>query len=132
MDEIKYPSAEKIIEYNFLILKLIKVKKADQPKVLSKSKILDAIEECEEQEGTIYDKATALLIGLIQKHPFASGNRRTAFVVVKDFLLLNNARFHVKDEPKQAKVMQGIRENFYTMEEIKEWIKNGEIREFKR
>ena len=36
-----YPTPEQIIEYNFLALELIKVKKADQPKVLSRTKILD-------------------------------------------------------------------------------------------
>ncbi len=59
-------------------------------------------------------------------------NRRTAFIVVKEFLLANHASFHVKDDPHYAKVMQGIRESFYATEEIKEWIKNGKIREFKR
>lgn len=129
---IFYPTLEKIIEYNLLILKLIKIKKGDTPKVLSKAKIIEIIFECEECEGDVYDKAILLLKGLIQKHPFASGNRRTAFIVVKDFLLTNHARFQIKDDSKYAKVMQGIRENFYTDEEIKEWIKNGEIREFKR
>ncbi len=132
MGNFIYPSAEKIIEYNFLVLKLIKVKKADEAKVLSKTRIMEVLEECEDADGDIYDKAVCLLKGLIQKHPFASGNRRTAFLVVKDFLLANHANFHIKDDPHYAKVMLGIRENFYGTEEIKEWIKNGKIREFKR
>lgn len=132
MEQINYPTPEKIIEYNLLVLKLIKVKKADEAKVLSKAKIIEIVMECENYEGDVHDKAACLLKGLIQKHPFASGNRRTAFIVVKEFLFVNHAKFHVKDEPHYAKVMQGIRENFYTAEEIKEWIKNGQIREFKR
>ena len=129
---ILYPSAEKIIEYNLLVLKLIKVKKGDTQKVLSKAKILDTLFDCEENTGDVYDKAVCLLKGLIQRHPFASGNRRTAFIVVKDFLMMNHAQFQIKDDPKYARAMQGIRENFYTDEEIKEWIKNGPIKEFKR
>ncbi|MEK6867859.1 MAG: hypothetical protein AABX98_03495, partial [Nanoarchaeota archaeon] len=70
--------------------------------------------------------------GLVQKHPFASGNRRTALIVTKYFLLENNQKFFVEDQPKQARVMQGIRENYYSHEEVKEWLKNGKIREFKR
>ena len=31
-----------------------------------------------------------------------------------------------------AKIMTGIRENYYADEEIKNWIKHGTIREFKR
>lgn len=47
MTEIVYPSPERIIEYNLLALELIKVKKADTPKVLSMSRIREIIEECE-------------------------------------------------------------------------------------
>ena len=90
------------------------------------------IKSCKENEGDIYDKALVLLRGLIQNHPFASGNRRTALIVTKDFLLSNNAKFKIRDDPKYAKVMQGIREDYYTNKEIKEWIKNGKIKEFKR
>lgn len=73
-----------------------------------------------------------MLKQLIQKHPFASGNRRTAFIVIKDFLVSNGFKFGVKDDPRYARVMQGIRENFYSDSEIKEWLKNGKIRKFER
>jgi prophage maintenance system killer protein len=73
-----------------------------------------------------------LLKGIVQKHPFASGNRRTAFIVTKDFLLHNHASFLIKDDPENAKVMQGVRENYYSHEELKEWLKNGKIKEFRR
>ena len=130
--EIIYPTTEKIIEYNALALVLIKVKKADKPHILSKSRLVEIIEGCKKAEGDTYDKAVYLLKRLIQQHPFASGNRRTAFIATKDFVIINKMRFGIKDDPKQAKVMTGIREGFYTDDEIKEWIKNGKIREFTR
>jgi len=129
---ITYPTAEKIIEYNILVLSIIKVKKADRAEVLSRSRLRAIIDECKKLKGGIHDKAVVLLKGLIQEHPFASGNRRTAFVVTKEFLLHNKKKFKIKDDPKHARVMQGIRENYYKDMEIKEWIKNGKIREFKR
>jgi|SRR3989338_7420847 len=132
MSDNIYPSPEKIIEYNFLALEFIRVKKADSPKVLSKAKIREIIEECENKEGDVYAKAVVLLKGLVQKHPFASGNRRTAFIATKDFVLRNKAKFGIKDNPHYAKAMQGVRENYYSDEEIKEWIKHGKIREFTR
>ncbi len=132
MADVLYPTVEKVIEYNVLALKLIKVKRADQPKILSHQKIVGIIEETKDSEGDIYDKAVVLLKGLIQKHPFASGNRRTAFIVAKEFLLSNQKAFNIEDNPTQARAMQGIRENYYTNEEVKEWIKHGKIREFKR
>ena len=132
MKKIIYPTTEKIIEYNLLILSIIKVKKADKPEVLSRNSIKESIEECKKVKGNIYDKSVILLKSLVQKHPFASGNRRTAFVVVKDFLLMNKAEFKIKDDPIYARVMLGIREGYYKEEEIKNWIVKGDIREFRR
>ena len=132
MEKIVYPTPEKIIEYNLLVLSIIKVKKADNPKVLSRSKIVDVIEDCKNLDGDIYDRAVFLMKSLVQKHPFASGNRRTAFIVTKDFLIANHSMFNIKDDPRYARVMVGVRERFYKDEEIKQWILAGEIREFKR
>lgn len=125
-------SVEQVIEYNVLSINLIQVKKADKAEVLSKGRLIDVVEGCKELESDVYDKAVFLLKGLIQKHPFASGNRRTAFIAVKDFLLKNNEVFGVKDNPEQARIMIGIRENFYKDEELKEWLKHGKIRKFER
>ncbi len=47
MPGIIYPSPERIIEYNLLALELIKVKKSDAAKVLSRAKIREVIEVCE-------------------------------------------------------------------------------------
>ena len=110
-----------------MALEFIKVKKADQPKVLSYSKISEVIADCEKKEGDLYDKVVVLLKGLIQKHPFASGNRRTAFIATKDFVIGNKGKFGIKDDPTYAKVMQGVRENYYSDEELKEWIINGKM-----
>ena len=132
MEKIVYPTPEKIIEYNLLVLSIIKVKKADNPKVLSRSKIVDVIEDCKNLDGDIYDRAVFLMKSLVQKHPFASGNRRTAFIVTKDCLIANHSMFNIKDDPRYARVMVGVRERFYKDEEIKQWILAGEIREFKR
>ncbi len=132
MPEIKYPTVEKIIEYNILVLNLIKVKKADKPEVINRNVLYPIINGCKNLDGDIYNKAVFLLKGIIQKHPFASGNRRTAFITTKDFILSNKGRFKIKDDPDYAKAMQGIRENFYKDSDIKEWILTGEIHEFKR
>lgn len=132
MKEIQYPTPEKIVEYNILILSLLKVKKGDEAKVLGLKRIYDCIEECKQKDSDVYDKAAVLLTGLVKKHPFASGNRRTAFVATKAFVTENGGQFGPKDEPSQARVMLGAREGYYTDDEIKEWIKNGKIRDFKR
>lgn len=130
--DIWYPTPERIIEYNLIILNIIKAKKADKAEVLNRREIIEIVEGCKNFEGDIYDKAAFLLTKLIQRHPFASGNRRTAFVISKEFILNNHGIFRIKDDPKYAKVMLGIRENFYTQAEIKEWIQHGKIRDFRR
>ena len=132
MAKIVYPTTDKVVEINKIVLEKIKIKKADKPVLLSYNALKEAIESCENRHGDIYDKAACLLKGIVQKHPFASGNRRTAFVATEDFLVENKAEAKFKNSPEEAKIFKGIRERYYTDEEIVNWIKKGEIREFKR
>ncbi len=129
---VDYLSVDKIIEFNLLALNVIKVKKADSAKVLSINKISKVVDSCEQCKGDLYDKSVILLKGLVQAHAFASGNRRTAFIATKYFLMLNNQKLQVMDNVKNARVLLGIREGYYSNAEIKEWIKYGKTREFKR
>lgn len=128
----EYPSVEKVIEFNLLSLHVIKAKKADSHKVLSQAKVSAVLEACRNHQGNVFEKAVVLLNGLVQAHAFASGNRRTGFLVMKYFLVMNNQKLKVEDNPENAKVLLGIRERFYSDTEIKEWIMHGKIRQFKR
>jgi death-on-curing family protein len=132
MKKLSYPTPEKIIQLNILSLTFIKVKKSDKAEVMSYSKINAIVNECISLDGDVYDKAVILLKGIIQQHPFASGNRRTAFIAAKMFIQNNNLKFNVTDAPENAETLQGIRERYYSDEELKEWIKNGTIRRFVR
>jgi len=132
LKKIIYSEPERLKECNLLALNTFKVKKADKAEVLSYSKLINITEGCTKISGDIYDKAVYLLKEIIQKHPFASGNKRTACVVTKEFLLNNKTEFVISKNPEHSRVMIGIRENYYTDSEIKTWIKNGTIREFKR
>lgn len=127
-----YPSIEEVEEFNLLALTVIKVKRADLHKVLSRSKIRAAIEECRNTDGDVYRKAAILISALVKAHAFASGNRRTAFIAAKSFVLANGGVFRIVDDPSYAKVLRGIREGYYAQEEIMEWIEHGKIREFER
>ncbi len=132
MKKVVYPSAEKIIEFNLLVLTLIKIKKSDKSKVISFNKITETIEEAKLSKGDTFEKAATLLHGIIRKHPFESGNRRTAFIVAKYFLSQNHSKLSVEDSVENARVLQGIRENFYKLDEITEWLRHGKIRKFQR
>ncbi|HEY4673478.1 MAG TPA: type II toxin-antitoxin system death-on-curing family toxin [Nitrososphaerales archaeon] len=126
---IELPTEDDIIQLNKEILKTIKVKKADKHKVVKEAAIAQAIESARKSSGDLYDKATILLINLVQGHPFDSGNRRTAFAAAMTFLRLNGERPKVVHD---AKVLQGIREGFYTKDEVKKWLKGYGIRTFNR
>ena len=91
-----YPDMEAIITANKIVLKEIKVLKADRHELLAggKPKIQRVLESVEGVQTDIYGKATILLIGLVKAHAFASGNRRTAYAVTKEFLLHNKVTVH--------------------------------------
>ena len=63
--------------------------KRDQAKTISVSYIQKAIDKTEMYSGGIYDKAARLLIELTCTHAFESGNKRTAFLTTKKFVLKN-------------------------------------------
>ena len=73
-----------------------------------------------------------MLYELTLIHAFESGNKRTAFLTTKKFVIKNIGKFNIPDSTNNVKVMIGIREKYYSLDEIKEWIKNGKIKEFRR
>ncbi len=129
MAEIKYPTMDELIELNRRVLREIKVKKADRHRVLSRNALDNLLRMVRDQEGDIYEKAVTLLTGLVRTHHFASGNRRTAYLAAKGFLEMNGEKTPVVHDPR---VLQGIREEFYTRYEIKRWLQGHETKEFRR
>lgn len=73
-----------------------------------------------------------MLCELTQIHAFESGNKRTAFLTTKKFILENKGKFTIPDTASNVKVMIGVREKYYTYDELKEWIKYGKIKRFER
>ena len=73
-----------------------------------------------------------LLSELTAMHAFESGNKRTAFLTTKKFILNNGGKFNIPDTTTNVKVMIAIREKYYSQQEIKEWILNGKIKTFRR
>ncbi len=129
MSDVNYPSIDELIELNRRVLGEIRVKKADRHRVLSRRGLEGLMGLVEEQAGDVYEKATTLLIGLVRTHPFASGNRRTAYLATMSFLEMNGETTTVVHDPR---LLQGIHEEFYTRDEIKAWLKGHEIKGFER
>ena len=133
MKELFYLDEDLIIKLNKDAIKLFGVKKGDKHELLSFRKLSKAVNDYESFEGDFYDKAVMLLKGIVKAHAFASANRRTAFLAVTYFANRNKQKVFIDDNPHNSKIMIGIRENYYTDKELKEWIENGKkIKEFKR
>jgi len=129
---VVYPTVDEIQYYNTIAIEMFRKSKRDQTKTISASYIKTAIDKAKMNSGDIYDKAARLLIELTRIHAFESGNKRTAFLTTKKFILKNEGKFNIPDTVNNVKVMIGIRENYYSQDEIKEWIVHGNIKKFKR
>jgi len=132
MVEVIYPTVEEIQYNNIIAIEMFRRSKHDQAKTINVSflqKVIDVVKAAPED---MYDKAALLLLELTRIHAFESGNKRTAFLTTKNFVITNGERFRIPDKENNVKIMIGIRENYYTQKEIKEWIKHGKIKTFKR
>lgn len=132
MVEIIYPTVEEIQYNNTIAIEMFRRSKHDQAKTISISYIQKVLGLIKLEPGDVYDKAATLLFELTRIHAFESGNKRTAFLTTKKFVITNGKRFNILDTEKNVKIMIGIRENFYTHKEMKEWIRHGKIKTFKR
>jgi len=132
MVEIIYPSVEEIQYNNTITIEMFRRSKHDQAKTISVSFIKKSIDSVKATPGDLYDKAAVLLLELTRMHAFESGNKRTAFLTTKKFVITNGGRFKIPDKESNVKIMIGIREKYYTENEIKGWIEHGKIKAFKR
>ena len=132
MDLLNYPTVEEIQYFNTITIEMFRRSKHDEAKTINVSYIEKAIEKVKNKQGNLYEKAAVMLYELTRIHAFESGNKRTAFLTTKKFVIKNEGKFNIPDLTDNVKVMIGIRENYYSLNQIKEWIKNGKIKEFRR
>lgn len=126
---IIYLKEEHIIDYNQKVLKKIIKKKADKHEVINIGAIKNALDATYDADGDVYKKAAVLLLKLVKGHGFASGNRRTAYMATRIFLQINGKKILASDDET---VFQGIREGFYSIPELKNWLMGNEIKTFHR
>lgn len=75
------------------------------------------------RETGLYRKAAVLLKELVACRVFADGNHRTAFEVVKTFLMMNGGKMAVTDLREVIRFIKSI--NCYTVDEIEAWLRYG-------
>ena len=72
-------------------------------------------------EDTLFERAALLLRGICEDHPFADGNKRTAFAAAEAFMQRNGWRI---DAPTAVVVafMLGVARGEYSLEGIRTWL----------
>lgn len=68
------------------------------------------------------DLAATLAYGLARNHPFVDGNKRTAYVVCRSFLTLNDADLIASTEDKYLHVL-AMAEGKLSLEEFAAWLR---------
>ncbi len=66
--------------------------------------------------------AASLAYGIAKNHPFIDGNKRTALVVARTFLLLNGFNLDATQEEKYLTFLK-LAEGHLSEEELAEWIR---------
>jgi prophage maintenance system killer protein len=124
-----YPSPDVVIYIN-KVVNLMSTVKADSHKILmDEGFVKSKIEEAKKAGGDVYDKCALLLSGLTVVHGFASGNKRTAFIVSVYFLKKNGGKVRFRNFDDVERILKNIR--LYNVKEISKWLRTGEIDETK-
>jgi len=112
---------EEIITAHYFIMK--KMNDADQAGVKDHGLLESAVHRPqqsvfgEDAYPTLFDKAAALLESLVKNHCFHNGNKRTAYLVTKSFLMING--YHLVMERKYAvEFIVDIAKGLYKLEDI--------------
>jgi death-on-curing protein len=66
--------------------------------------------------------AAAYAFGITRNHPFLDGNKRTAFVVCRTFLILNHHDLSASQEEKYRTFLE-LAEGRFSEEELADWIR---------
>ncbi|MCD1258547.1 type II toxin-antitoxin system death-on-curing family toxin [Paenibacillus athensensis] len=75
----------------------------------------------------LFDKAAALLESLVKNHCFHNGNKRTAYLVTKSFLMLNG--YHVRMEREYAvEFVVDIATGVHSLETIAELLQSHSVK----
>ena len=67
--------------------------------------------------------AAAYAFGIARDHPFVDGNKRTALIAARTFLLLNGVNLKASQDEKVLIFLQ-LAEGLLTQEELADWIRN--------
>jgi death-on-curing protein len=81
-----------------------------------------------EETPDISALAASLAYGIAKNHPFIDGNKRTALVVARTFLLLNGFNINANQEEKYLTFLK-LAEGNLSEEELTDWIRQKLIQD---
>jgi death-on-curing protein len=99
---INFLTKEEVISAHYFMMK--KMNDSEQAGVKDHGLFESAVHRPQQSvfgEGaypTLFDKAAALLESLVKNHCFHNGNKRTAYLVTKSFMLLNGYQLRMERE----------------------------------
>lgn len=76
-----------------------------------------------EQISSLTHLAANYAFGIIKKHPFIDGNKRTSFVVSRTFLIINGFDINATREEKYL-TFYGLAEGMISEEQLKDWFES--------
>ncbi|MDE9427435.1 MULTISPECIES: type II toxin-antitoxin system death-on-curing family toxin [Xenorhabdus] len=97
---------------------MIKVLK---PNELESSQARPSLVKYYEQTDDMFRLASALIDSLIQNHPFANANKRTAMMSGYIFLLINGYELTAPND-EVVEMAVGLAEKEYSSEELEDWL----------
>jgi prophage maintenance system killer protein len=118
-----YPSEKDAKNANKLAVEKFRATKAERFEVLSHQKIKEAIDLCKRRKGNIEEKSACLLKSFADKHPFASANRRTGYIMMNEFLWKNAGYAIAKKKQYTSQLFKEIRRRDVSEKEILDWYK---------
>jgi death-on-curing protein len=75
-------------------------------------------------EPDVAELAASYAFGLAKNHPFADGNKRTAFVALELFLILNGFELHA-DDVQCVVVILSVASGAFSEAKLSEWIRRN-------
>jgi len=126
-EKIWYPSVEEIERIHDRVLER-NPEKYEGRRVPPVSRLPNVLREARNTPG-LYKKLAVLLKGIASEHVFEDGNTTTAILTAKKFLDRNNKEFKPSDQKRIGKVANN--HGRFTVEEISQYFKTGEIDETK-
>ena len=76
----------------------------------------------------LFDLAAAYAYGIARNHPFVDGNKRTAFVAARTFLLINGYQIAASKEDRLSTFL-GLAAGIVTEEQLASWFRENAVQD---